>query len=83
MLLYILSRLGSICQGLASTEAWHAILYLVTLTPWQYPQKDQPPKTQAKEQSRTAKAQAPKTPATKAQVEQTQTCRRAGVRDTL
>ena len=34
MLLYILSRLGSICRGLASAEAWHAILYLAT--PWQY-----------------------------------------------
>ena len=45
-LFYILSRLGSICRGLAcysischalavSAEAWHAILYLVT--PWQYP----------------------------------------------
>ena len=32
MLFYLLSRLGS-------------ILYLIT--PWQYPQKDQPPKTQA------------------------------------
>ena len=28
-----------------SAEAWHSILYLVT--PWQNPQKDQPPKTQA------------------------------------
>ena len=45
MLFYVLSRLGSICQGLAcyyischalavSAEAWHAFLYLVT--PWQY-----------------------------------------------
>ena len=51
MLFSILSRLGSICRGLASaeglacysisdqalpvsTEAWHAILYLIT--PWQY-----------------------------------------------
>ena len=34
MLPYILSRLGSICIGLASAEAWHATLYLVT--PWQY-----------------------------------------------
>ena len=34
MLLYISSRLGNICLGLASAEAWHAILYLVT--PWQY-----------------------------------------------
>ena len=32
--LYILSRLGSICLGLASAEAWHATLYLVV--PWQY-----------------------------------------------
>ena len=34
MLFYILSRLGSICRGLASTEAWHAILFPVT--PWQH-----------------------------------------------
>ena len=51
MLFSVLSRLGSICRGLASaeglacysisdqalpvsTEAWHAILYLIT--PWQY-----------------------------------------------
>ena len=40
-------------------------------------------KLKLKGQSRTAKAQAPKTRATKAQVEQTETCRRAGVRDTL
>ena len=44
--LAFLSRPGSICRGLAcysiyyhalaaSTEAWHAILYLIT--PWQYP----------------------------------------------
>ena len=37
MLLYILSRLGIICQGLASAEAWHAILYLAA--PWQYLQR--------------------------------------------
>ena len=40
-------------------------------------------KLKLKEQSLTAKAQAPKTRATKAQVEQTERCRRAGVRDTL
>ena len=34
MLLYIVSCLGSICLGLASAEAWHAILFPVT--PWQY-----------------------------------------------
>ena len=37
MLLYILSRLGSICRGLAFAKAWHSILYLVT--PWQYLQR--------------------------------------------
>ena len=37
MLFYILSRLGSICRGLASAKAWNAILYLVT--PWQYLQR--------------------------------------------
>ena len=121
MLLYILSRLGSICQGLASAEAWHAVLYLITpwqylprlgilfyiITPWQYllrlgilfyilsslgsihkrtnlqKAKLQKLKLKIKGQSLTAKAQAPKTRATKAQVEQTETCRRAGVRDTL
>ena len=36
-----------------------------------------------REQSTTVKAQAPKTWATKAQVQQTETCRRAGVRGTL
>ena len=40
-------------------------------------------KLKLKGQSRTAKAQAPKTRATKAQVEQTERCRHAGVRDTL
>ena len=46
MLFYILSRLGSICRGLAcysisyqdlavAAEAWHAILYLIKT--WQYP----------------------------------------------
>ena len=35
MLFFILSRLCSICRGLASAEAWHAILY--PITPWQYP----------------------------------------------
>ena len=40
-------------------------------------------KLKLKGQSRTAKGQAPKTRATKAQVEQTDRCRPAGVRDTL
>ena len=58
-LLYILSRLCSICRGLASYaischalavsaevwQCWHAVLYPVA--PWQNPLKDQPPKTQA------------------------------------
>ena len=40
-------------------------------------------KLRLKEQSRTAKSQAPKSRATKAHIEQTETCRRAEVRDTL
>ena len=44
--------------------------------------KQQKLKLKLKEQSRTAKDQAPKTRAMKAQVEQTETCRRAEVRDT-
>ena len=75
-----------------SAEAWHSIPNLIT--PWhqvgsiskrtslQKP-KLQNLKLKFKKQSRTAKAQAPKTRATKAEVEQTETCRRAGVRDTL
>ena len=98
MSFYILSRLDSVCRGLA-----YAILYLIT--PWQYPprlgmlfyilsrlgsirrrtnlQKPKLRKLKSKEKSSTAKAQAPKTRATKAQVEQIETCRRAGVRGTL
>ena len=81
-MLFYLVTLGSICLGLA--------FYSIFITPWHYLQKDQPPNTlvtklklKLKEQSRTAKAHIPKTRATKAQIEQTETCRRAGVRDTL
>ena len=46
ILFYILSRLGSICQGLACysipyysltifAKAWHAIMILYLITPWQ------------------------------------------------
>ena len=48
MLFYILSRLDSVSRGLAcssisyhalavSSQAWHALLYLITL--WQYPHR--------------------------------------------
>ena len=88
MLFYILSLLGSICRGLAQ---WHAILYLVT--PWQYQLKDQPQKNPTYKSSslnlkNNPRLQKPKLQkpelwkALKAQVEQTETCRRAGVRGT-
>ena len=69
-------RLGILFYILSSLGSIHK------LTNLQKP-KLQRLKLNLKGQSLTAKAQAPKTRATKAQVEQTEICRRAGVRDTL
>ena len=67
MLFYVLSRYGSSCLGLACYSiSYHSLA--VSAKAWHANLK-------LKEQSRTAKAQAPKTRATKAQVEQAKTCR--------
>ena len=103
MLFYILSHLGSICRSLAyysifnhalavSAEARHTILYLIT--PWQHLPNDKVRQTSKNPSYKSAnwnlknilelqKPKLQKPELRKLQVEQTETCRRAGVRGTL